>query len=119
MTHGFQPTRPSSVDGLPRARHRFSVWTVIFPLALTACVYVVASIIASARWTLGTTDHGASRTVRPIPARVVREYTTRAGDTWRRVARRSHVSVSQLHRLNPHDTARGEIVAGERLVLRS
>jgi LysM repeat protein len=104
------------IDGPLRMRRRFSVWTLVVPLALTACIYVVASIIGSTRWTVRGPVHVQS--ARSAPARVVREYTTRAGDTWRRVARRTHVSVARLHSLNPHDTARGRIVPGEHLLLR-
>ncbi len=103
---------------VPRARRTFSVWTVVVPLALTACIYVVASIIGSTRWTVGGTAHATSTTARPAPVRVLREYTTRAGDTWRHVARLTHVSLAQLHSLNPHDTARGPVVPGEHLLLR-
>jgi LysM repeat protein len=107
------------VDGLPpRMRRKFSVWTLVVPLALTACIYVVASIIGSTRWTIRGSGHAQSPPAQSTPVRVVREYTTRTGDTWRRVARRTHVSVARLHSLNPHDSARGRIVPGEHLLLR-
>jgi hypothetical protein len=102
------------LDPPARPRRRFSGWTIVVPLTLTACVWVVASIIASTRWTLTGSDEGP----RTPPARVVREYTTRAGDTWRSVARRAHISRARLHALNPRDTARGPVVPGERLLLR-
>lgn len=104
-TPGFEP--------MPAARRRFSCWTVVVPLTLTACVYVVASIIAGTRWTIGAGHAGP-----PSPARVAHAYTTRSGDTWRSIARRAHVSARRLHALNPRDTARGSIVPGEHLLLR-
>jgi hypothetical protein len=112
--------REGIIDGTPglapsRARRRrFSGWTVVVPLALAACVWVVASIIGSTRWTVTGSDTDQQRP----PARVGRVYTTRAGDSWRSVARRAHISRARLHALNPRDSARGPIVPGERLLLR-
>jgi hypothetical protein len=77
---------------MPVDRRRFSGWTVVVPLALTACIYVVASIIGSTRWTVG--------------------------GSWRSVARRTHVSTARLHALNPRDTAKGRVVPGEHLMVR-
>jgi LysM repeat protein len=105
------------LDPMPASRRRFSGWTVVVPLALTACVYVVASIIGSTRWSIGGPGHAHPLTS-PSPVRVVHEYTTRTGDTWALVARRTHVSIATLHALNPRDTARGRIVAGEHLLVR-
>jgi hypothetical protein len=102
------------LDPRPSPRRRFSGWTIIVPLALTACVWVVASIIGSTRWSAGRSD----QTRRTPPSHVVHWYTTREGDTWRSVARRAQISRARLHELNPRDTARGSIVPGERLLLR-
>jgi LysM repeat protein len=103
---------------MPAARRRFSAWTLIVPVVLAACIYVVASIIGSTRWTLGSTGNVPVRGVQPVAGRLVHAYATRAGDTWRIVARRTHVSIAQLHSLNPHDTAKGRIVPGEHLLVR-
>ena len=94
------------------------MWTVVVPLALAACIYVVASIIGSARWSIGLPASGGPAAPTAPRAGLERAYTTRAGDTWQTVARRAHISPSRLHSLNPHDTARGRIVAGEHLLLR-
>jgi hypothetical protein len=104
----------TALDPPRRPRRRFSGWTIVVPLALTGCVWVVASIIGSTRWTLTGSDRDQQRP----PARVGRVYTTRAGDSWRSVARRAHISRARLHALNPRDSARGPIVPGERLLLR-
>jgi hypothetical protein len=45
---------------MPTARRRFSGWTVVVPIVLAACIYVVASIIGGTRWTL--TGAGQTRT---------------------------------------------------------
>jgi hypothetical protein len=118
MQNGPGDRIPRGLQARPGARRRFSAWTLIVPVALAACVYVVASIIASTRWDLAGASHAAPSITRSAPVRVVREYTTRAGDTWRRVARRSHVSVARLHAQNPHDSAKGRVVPGEHLLLR-
>jgi LysM repeat protein len=94
------------------------VWTLIVPILLGACIYVVAAIVGGARWTWdfdGT--HPASGTLRSAPA-PARWHVTKAGDTWRSVAAHAHVSSAQLHRLNPRDSAKGKLVPGERLLLR-
>ena len=44
-----------------RPRRRFSGWTVVVPLALAACIYVVASILGSTRWTIGRPAHARPR----------------------------------------------------------
>jgi hypothetical protein len=114
---------PSTIEArrlstMPVARRRYSVWTVLVPIALSACVYVVASIIGSTRWTLAKSNYGHTRTGEKAPALVVHAYTTRPGDTWRTVARKTHVSTARLHALNPNDTAKGPLVPGEHLLVR-
>ena len=106
------------LDRLPSTGRRFSAWTLVVPLALAACVYVVASIIGSTRWTIGATGHTQPVATQSAHPRVPHEYITRSGDTWRSVARRTHLSTARLHDLNPRDTARGRIIPGERLLLR-
>ena len=54
--------RALAVDPRTAGRRRFSAWTVVVPLALAACIYVVASIIGSARWSIGF-PHQAARGV--------------------------------------------------------
>ena len=106
------------LDPMPVTRRRFSGWTVVVPLALTVCIYVVASIIGSTRWTIGGFARAQPPAGQPTPVTVAREYTSRSGDTWRSVARRAHVSTATLHALNPRDTARGRMIPGEHLLLR-
>lgn len=101
-----------------RPRRRFSGWTVVVPVVLALCVYVVASIVGDTRWTLH--PHKAARTSStPVTAaKPARWYVVRPGDTWRSIATRTHIPLARLHRLNPRDTARGKVVSGERLLLR-
>jgi hypothetical protein len=96
-------------------RRRFSGWTLVVPIVLAACVYVVGTIISDTHWTLRDRSKRTPATV----TQPVSWYVTHAGDSWRSVARRTHVPVVTLHRLNPRDTSRGKVVAGERLLLRS
>jgi hypothetical protein len=97
-----------------RPRRRFSGWTIVVPIVLATCVYVVGSIVTDTHWTLRDRAKPTPTVTQPP-----RWYVTRPGDTWRRVARRTHVPVATLHRLNPRDTARGKVVGGERLLLRT
>jgi LysM repeat protein len=100
-----------------KPRRRFSGWTVVVPIVLAICIYVVVTIVGDTRWTLH--PHRAAHTT-STPAVVTtpaRWYVVHPGDTWRSVAARTHVPVAQLHLLNPRDTARGKVVAGERLLL--
>jgi hypothetical protein len=96
-------------------RRRFSGWTVVVPLVLALCVYVVVTIVGDTRWTLHP-HHAATTSSTPA---VATTYVVRAGDTWRSIATRAHVPLARLHRLNPRDTARGKVVSGERLLLRA
>lgn len=106
---------PNMTRRYGKPRRRFSGWTVVVPIVVALCVYVVATIVGETHWTLH--PHRSARTaVAPKPARW---YVARAGDTWRSVATRTHVPVAQLHRLNPRDSARGRVLSGERLLLRT
>jgi hypothetical protein len=98
-----------------RRRRRFSVATILVPIVLCSCVYVVSTILGSARWTL---DYDAAAQATTAPRVAPRWHTTRPGDTWKRVAREAHITRAELHRLNPNDTAIGKLVPGERLLLR-
>jgi hypothetical protein len=102
------------VAGPRKPRRRFTGWTIVVPIVLAACIYVVATIISDTHWTL----HARSKRTPATVTHPVRWFTTRPGDTWGSVARRTHVPVATLHRFNPRDTARGMVVAGERLLLR-
>jgi hypothetical protein len=89
---------------------------LIVPVLLGACIYVVAGIVGGTTWDF----HGkqaSSGTHSPSPASA-RWHVTQSGDSWDSVASHAGVSIAQLHRLNPRDTAKGAVVPGERLLLR-
>jgi hypothetical protein len=93
------------------------VWTLIVPILLGSCIWVVAGIVGGTRWTWDFDGKHASKTPRSalLPARW---HVTEPGDTWHSLALHARVSTAQLHRLNPRDSAKGKLVPGERLLLR-
>ena len=98
---------------------RFTVWTVVAPVALLLSVSVIVVIAREAGWV----DDGATTTTRPVSTRTAPPqrttttrrrpptkttttarrvmYTVRAGDTLEAIAIRFDTSVSELLRLNP------------------
>lgn len=108
LQRGERPSTPV------RHRRRFSVSTILVLIVLCSSIYVVSTILGSARWTL---DYDAAAPASTTPTVAPRWHTTRPGDTWRRVARTARITVAELHRLNPNDTERGRLAPGERLLL--
>jgi hypothetical protein len=99
--------------GPPR---RFSIWTVVAPLALLGSVSLLVVIAQGAGWvgshapsdtpkhttTRGTPTQGPARKVHRAPLPPVRlSYHVAAGDTFGSIATRFRTTIAQLETLNP------------------
>jgi hypothetical protein len=104
-----------------RRRFRFSVWTIVAPVALAACVLVIVSIARQAGWTDRGDDAPGARTATGATATqpgAAILYRARRGETMVDVAVRFGISVERLRVLNPALPASGDLPAGRRVRLR-
>jgi hypothetical protein len=88
-------TAPELEDPTKRRRFQFSIWTIVAPVALAACVFVIVSIASDAGWT----RRGHETTVTMIAVRF-------------------GISLERIKALNPKLPADGSVPAGRRIRLR-
>jgi hypothetical protein len=117
------PPHPS--DRIVHRRFPWSVWTIVAPVALAACVLVIATIVRQAGWlhhthppkappprtTSSTATGGASSTTAIL-------YRARKGDTLSGIAVRFGISLDRLHALNPTVSLTKALPASRRIRLR-
>jgi LysM repeat protein len=104
-----------------RRRFHFSIWTIVAPVALAACVFVIVSIASDAGWTgrdhtetvVRTTGGGTS-----TQAGAAILYRVKKGETLMGIAVRFGISIESLRTLNPKLPRNGSLPAGRRIRLR-
>jgi hypothetical protein len=104
-----------------RRRFHFSVWTIVAPVALAACVFVIVSIARDAGWTGRDTSKTVARTTSSgtsSQAGAAILYRARTGDTLMDIAVRFGISIDSLRRLNPKLPKNGSLPTGRRIRLR-
>ena len=112
---------PGLDDRPKRRRFRFSVWTIVAPVALALCVFVILSIAGDAGWTgrgsskqpVRTTGAGAST---QAGGQIL--YRAKKGETLMVIAVRYGISLESLRTLNPKLPKDGSLPAGRRIRLR-
>jgi LysM repeat protein len=121
----------------PKRRHgsRFSIWTLVAPVALLASVSVIVVIARGAGWVgpdveatiftaptgtsptagTGTASAGTGTGTKPNQTKIF--YTVRSGDTLEAIATRYGTTVAKLVALNP-DVNPSTMRIGQRIRLR-
>jgi hypothetical protein len=116
---------PPSSDRVARRRFSWSVWTIVAPVALAACVLVIVTIVRQAGWLhhahppkaaparkpAGIATGGASSTTAIL-------YRARKGETLSDIAVRFGISLDRLHALNPTVPLAKALPASRRIRLR-
>jgi LysM repeat protein len=113
-------TSPQLDDRPKRRRFHFSVWTIVAPVALAVCVFVIVSIASDAGWTGRGSTKQPVRTSTSTSTQAGGEilYRARKGETLMIVAVRYGISLERLRVLNPKLPKDGSLPAGRRIRLR-
>jgi LysM repeat protein len=118
----------------PTRRSRFSIWTLVAPIALLAAVSVIVVIARGAGWVGQTTETATTADTVSGTATTSRSHTTtggktgggnqtriyytiRSGDTLEAIAVRYGTTIAKLEALNPGVDPQG-LHIGQRLRLR-
>lgn len=104
-----------------RRRFRFSVWTIVAPVALAACVLVIVSIARDAGWTGRDDTKTVPRTTTggtSPQAGAAILYRAKKGETLIVIAVRFGISLESLRKLNPNLPKDGSLPTGRRIRLR-
>jgi hypothetical protein len=125
--YGRAPMPPAPSAKLPvrRSRRRFSIWSLVAPVALAAAVIAIAAIVLGSGWL----DHGGGTTTTPTTQTtatiktgngqtVAITYRAKAGETLMDIAVRYGLSLDALHQLNPKLSTTAALPAGRRIRLR-
>jgi hypothetical protein len=112
---------PKLEDRAKRRRFQFSVWTIIAPVVLAVCVFVIVSIASDAGWTgrhKGTTVTRTTGAGGGTQAGGAILYRVKKGETLTMIAVRFGISLERIKALNPKLPADGSVPAGRRIRLR-
>jgi hypothetical protein len=114
-------TAPELEDRAKRRRFPFSIWTVVAPVALAACVFVIVSIASDAGWTRRGQETTVTRTTGSAGSSQAGGailYRVKRGETLTMIAVRFGISLERIKALNPKLPADGSVPAGRRIRLR-
>jgi hypothetical protein len=112
-----------------RRRSRFSIWTIVAPVALVLVAGLSWAIVRDAGWVDRVRDdlgagrskpraHPPRRTTGPTANGVRLYYRVHAGDTLTRIAARFDTTIARLLVLNPRLTLASNLRIRERLRVR-
>jgi hypothetical protein len=114
-------TAPELEDPTKRRRFQFSIWTIVAPVALAACVFVIVSIASDAGWTRRGHETTVTRTTESGGSSQAGGsilYRVKRGETLTMIAVRFGISLERIKALNPKLPADGSVPAGRRIRLR-